>query len=136
VDWKLIFRLSLLGLAMGVGTVFLIPAKEEFAFWIVIFLLYAYVIAKRCPAKIFLHGLFLGLANSVWITAMHISMFNLYIANHEKEAAMMASLPLPDSPRLMMAVVGPVVGLVSGVIIGVMALVASRLLKSPRQISA
>ena len=61
---------------MGIATVFVIPSKFEPAFWLVIFLICAYLIAKRGPAKFFLHGLPLGLANSVWITAVHVLLFD------------------------------------------------------------
>jgi hypothetical protein len=129
VDWKLIFQLSLLGLAMGIATVFFIPSNIEPIFWVVIFVVCAYIIAKHLAARHFLHGLLLGLANSVWITASHILLFNRYIANHPREAAMMTSMPLPDSPRVMMALTGPGIGLVSGLVIGLFALVGGKLLK-------
>jgi len=131
VDWELIFQLSLFGLAMGIATVFVIPSKIEPAFWLVIFLICAYLIAKRCPAMLFLHGLLLGLANSVWITAAHVLLFDSYIARHAQEAAMMQSMPLPTSPRLMMALTGPVIGLISGVVLGLFALAAGKLVKNP-----
>jgi uncharacterized membrane protein len=120
MNWKLIFQLSLFGLAMGVATVFLIPSKIEPAFWLVIFLFCAYVIAKRRPAMLFLHGLLLGLANS-----------DTYIARHAQEAAMMQSMPMPGSPRLMMTLTGPVIGLISGVILGLFVLAAGKLVKTP-----
>jgi hypothetical protein len=131
MNWKLIFQLSLFGLAMGIATVFVIPSKIEPAFWLVIFLICAYLIAKRAPAMLFLHGLLLGLANSVWITAAHVLLFDSYVARHPQEAAMMQSMPIPSSPKLMMALVGPVVGLISGVVLGLFALAAGKLVKSP-----
>jgi hypothetical protein len=130
MDWKLIFLLSLFGLAMAVATVWVVPSNIEPAFWLVIFVACAYLIARQRTGKPFLYGLLLGLANSVWITAAHILFFDTYIARHAQEAAMMTSMPLPDSPRLMMALTGPVVGLVSGAVIGVFAVVASKLTKS------
>jgi hypothetical protein len=131
MNWKLIFQLSLFGLAMGVATVFLIPSKIEPAFWLVIFLICAYVIAKRTASMHFLHGLLLGLANSVWITSAHVLLFDSYIAHHAQEAAMMQSMALPASPRVVMAVTGPIVGLISGVIIGLFAVVAGKLVRNP-----
>ena len=131
MNWKLIFQLSLFGLAMGIATVFLIPSKIEPAFWFVIFLISAYIIAKRRTTKLFLHGLLLGLANSVWITAAHVLLFDSYIARHAQEAAMMQSMPLPGSPRLMMTLTGPVIGLISGVVLGLFALAAGKLVKNP-----
>ncbi len=131
MNWKLIFQLSLFGLAMGIATVFVIPSKIEPAFWLVIFLFCAYAIAKRSPGMHFLHGLLLGLANSVWITAAYVLLFDTYIARHAQEAAMMQSMPMPGSPRLMMTLTGPVVGLISGVVIGLFALAAGKLVKNP-----
>ena len=128
MNWKLILQLSLFGLAMGVATVFLIPSNIEPVFWLVIFVICAYVIAVRCSSRYFLHGLFVSLVNSVWITAAHIILFDQYITNHRQEAAMMTSMPLPDFPRTMMALMGPVIGLVSGVVLGAFALVAHKFL--------
>jgi hypothetical protein len=36
------------------------------------------------------------------ITTAHIVLFDTYIANHAKEAAMISKMPVPDSPKLMM----------------------------------
>ena len=127
MNWKLILQLSVFGLAMGVATVFVIPSNLEPIFWLAIFVVCAYVIAIRCSRRYFLHGLLVSLVNSIWITASHILLFERYIASHAKEASMMASMPLADSPRLMMALTGPVVGLISGLVLGLFAVVASRL---------
>jgi hypothetical protein len=127
MNWKLVFQLSLFGLAMGIATVFWIPSNIEPLFWLVIFLISAYIIAKRCSGKYFMHGLMVSLANSVWVTASHVLLFGRYIANHPKEAAMMTSMPLPTHPRLMMVIMGPVIGLVSGLVLGLFAFVASKL---------
>jgi hypothetical protein len=134
MDWKLIFQLSLFGLAMGIGTVFFIPSKIEPVFWGGILAFCAYIIAKRAPAKPYLHGLYLGLANSVWITAAHLLFFGRYIVGHPREAAMMTSMPFRDSPRTMMALVGPVVGFVSGLVLGLFALIAHKLLRHSRPV--
>lgn len=131
MDWKLILQLSMFGLAMALATVFVIPSNVEPIFWLVIFLICAYIIAKRRATGRLVHGVLLGLVNSVWVTSAHILFFDHYIAVHPQEAAMMKSMPLPDSPRLMMGITGPVVGLISGVIIGLLALAAGKLVKRP-----
>jgi hypothetical protein len=74
-----------------------------------------FTIARRCPLKRFFHGLSLGVANTVWITSSHV-FFMQYIAGHVSEADMTKSMPWPDSPRLMMAPIGLLVGLISGVV--------------------
>ena len=128
MNWKLVFQLSLLGLAMGLATVFLIPSTVEPLLWLVIFGISAYLIAARTSGKRFQHGLSAGIANSIWVTASHILLFHRYLASHPREAAMMGTMPLPDSPRWMMALVGPVIGVVSGAIIGLLAIVAAKVI--------
>src|ERR1700685_3775799 len=97
MNWKIIFLLSLFGLAMGIATVFVIPSNIEPLFWLVIFVISAFVIARAPASRHFLHGLLVGIVNSVWITGAHILFVNQYLANHAKEAAMMQNMPRPDS---------------------------------------
>jgi hypothetical protein len=84
MDWRLLFGLSLFGLAMGVATVFVIPSNVEPVFWLFIFIACAYFIARNRPDRHFLHGLLLGIVNSVWVTGAHIAFFSQYFANHPK----------------------------------------------------
>jgi len=128
MNWKLILQLSLFGFAMGIATVFVIPSNIEPLFWLAIFLVCAYLIAARAPGHVFLHGLALGVANGVWMTGFHMLFAAQYIANHPQEAAMMASMPLPTHPRVMMLVIGPVIGTCTGVILGLLAIIAAKLM--------
>ena len=126
---KLILQLSLFGLAMAIATVFVIPSNIEPAFWLVIFITCAYFIAKKCDEKHFLHGFLVSLVNCIWITSAHILLFKTYIANHPDEAAMMTTMPMPEYPRLMMLMTGPVVGIISGIVLGLFSFVASKIIK-------
>jgi hypothetical protein len=127
MDWKLIISLSMFGLAMGIATVFVIPSNIEPAFWVCIFLICAALIAKRAPGKYFLHGLSVSLVNSVWITAAHVLLFDSYVAHHAREAAMASKFPMP--PRVAMLLTGPLIGLASGLVLGLFSFVASKLVK-------
>jgi hypothetical protein len=131
MNWKLIFQLSLFGLAMGIATVYVIPSKFEPAFWLAIFLYCAYVIAKCSGSRNFVHGLLLGIANSIWITGAHVLLFEKYIASHAQEAAAMQQGPLASHPRTMMLIIGPIIGVVSGLVIGLFAFIVGKLIKSP-----
>jgi hypothetical protein len=128
IDFALVLKLSSFGLFMGVATVFVIPSKIEPVFWLAIFATCAVIIARRVE-RAFLHGFLTSLANCVWITGAHVLLFQSYLARHSDEAAMMKSMPLPDSPRLMMLMTGPIVGIVSGLVLGTFAFVASRFVK-------
>src|SRR5437899_2118984 len=130
MNWKLVLQLSLFGLAMGIGTVFMIPSTVEPFCWLAIFLICAYVIGARAVPHPFLHGLAIGIVNSVWVTGSHVLLFNQYVANHAREMEMMKTMPMADAPRTMMAVTGPVIGVISGIVLGVFALIASKVMAS------
>jgi len=126
-DRRLVLTLSLFGLVMAFATVWVIPPKLEPVFWLAIFGTCAVVIAKRAPGRYFLHGFSVSLANCVWITSVHVLFRETYLAHHVEEAASLAKMPLPDSPRLMMAMLGPVIGIVSGLVLGALSFGASKL---------
>jgi len=132
MNWKLILGLSLVGLAMGLATVFWIPSNVEPFVWLVIFVFSAIVIAKRCGSRPFVHGLLVSLANSVWITGAHVLLFDQYLAHHPQEASMMQAMARPDLAREMMAVLGPVIGGISGVVLGFFSLIAFKLAERKR----
>lgn len=129
MNWKLVFQLSLFGLAMAFATVFVVPSNLEPLLWLGIFVVCAWLIAKGAPRMHFLHGLLVGIANSVWVTTIHVLLFQQYMAHHPREAAMMNSTPMPGSPRLMMLCIGPIVGVISGVVLGLFALAAAWIVK-------
>ena len=126
MNFKLIFLLSLFGLAMAIATVFVIPSSIEPVFWLVILITCAIIIAKKTTERYFLHGFLTCLLNCVWVTSAHLIFFNQYIANHPQEAKMMASAHI--SPKIMMLVTGPVIGILTGVMLGLFAILASKLL--------
>ncbi|MDB5116712.1 MAG: hypothetical protein JWQ79_2204 [Mucilaginibacter sp.] len=129
MNWKIIFQLSLFGLIMAFATISLIPEKIEPAFWLVIFVFCAYVIAKVCSGKYFLHGFLVSIINCIWITAAHIFFYDSYAAHHPDMAAMYTGI----HPRQMMLVYGPAFGIMFGIILGLFSFVASKLVKKTPQ---
>jgi hypothetical protein len=124
MNLRLILALSMFGLAMAIGTVFFIPSSIEPALWLVIFLVCAVMIARRAPGRPFLHGLCTSLVNCVWITGAHVLFFETYAAGHAAEVAAM------KGSRAMMLVVGPIIGVVSGLILGLFSVIATKVLGS------
>jgi hypothetical protein len=129
MKWKLIFLLSLFGLAMGFATVFFIHTRIEPLFWLGIFIICAYLIAKYCTGQYFLHGFLVSIVNSFWITAVHIIFFHQYMGFHPMMAQKMSEMPLAYHPLRQMAVTGPLIGILSGLVLGLFAFLASRILK-------
>ena len=130
---KLIFQLSLFGIVMGFATISLIPQNIEPIFWLIIFIFCAYTIAKHCSGKFFMHGFMVSLVNSVWITAIHILFFQTYIVNHPDQLSMMAELPMPYSPRIIMLLSGLPFGIIFGLVLGLFSFIASKLVKRKQE---
>ena len=128
MNLKLILLLSLFGLAMAIATVFWIPSTIEPAFWLVIFIFCAYIIAGNCNGKFFLNGFVLSLANCVWITGIHIVLYSSYISFHPEMAEMKPPFFM-GHPRLQMLVTVPVFGVAFGLVQGLFAFIASKMLK-------
>jgi hypothetical protein len=135
MNWKLILLLSLFGLAMGLATVSLIPSTIEPFFWLVIFVICAYIIATYAPGKFFLHGLLVSIVNGVWVTLAHASMFYTYISTHPEYMQMVEGLPptLSGHPRRLMFLIGPITGVMFGLVLGLFAWIASRLFRRSMQ---
>jgi hypothetical protein len=129
MNWKLIFLLSLFGLAMAIATVFYVPSSAEPFFWLAIFIVCAFIIAKNCTEKYFLNGLFVSLLNAVWITSAHILFYDTYLTNHVREVANMERMQIHLGPKLLMLITGPVIGLISGLVLGLFAFIASKIVR-------
>jgi hypothetical protein len=128
-NWKLIFQLSLFGLAMAFGTVSLIPSTSEPYFWGGIFIICAILIALKCEGNYFINGLLVSLVNSIWITIIHVFFIYVYKTNHPELVAMTAKFSIYGHPRITMMLMGPVFGAVSGLVLGAMAFIASLLVR-------
>ncbi len=131
MNWKLIFGLSLFGLAMAFATVSLITSNIEPICWLAIFLICAYLIAKNAPGKYFLHGLLVSIVNCIWVTGVHIMQSGAYMANHAKEVEGYTKMNTQFglSVTQSMLAIGPFVGIFSGIVLGLFAIIASKIFK-------
>lgn len=126
MNWRLIFALSLFGLAMAVASLFGL-GLFEFVIWLVIFIVYAWIIATRARGKYFLHGFLVSIVNSVWITVIHVAFFSIYVRNNPQ---MVQGAPPGMNPRVIMIAAGPVVGVILGVLAGLFAFFASKIVRN------
>jgi hypothetical protein len=133
MNWKLIGLLSLFGVAMGLGIVFFIPSSIEPILWLVIFGFSAFEIAKNCARRRFLHGLLVGLFDSLLKTSTHLVFWSVYLARHQQEIAMIRKMTTAITPVQLIILTSPVWGLIYGVIIGVLALLAGLRIKANPQ---
>ena len=127
MNWKLIFGLSMFGLAMAIATVYIIPSNVESILWPIILLICAWIISRNAPGKYFLHGFLVCLLNCVWITSTHIILQTTYIANHAQEAEqykkMMPNMTITQG----MLATGLVIGIGTGLVLGLLSFIASKI---------
>lgn len=124
MNWKFVFQLSMLGLIMAFGTVALIPEKIEFVFWVPIFIIVAYMIAKVAPGKYFTHGFMVSIFNCVYLTTTHTVFLKTYLAHHPNMYATMQGLSGVTLPFMMGVGLGS--GIFFGLCQGLFAFIASR----------
>lgn len=130
MNWKIIFLLSLLGLGIGITTIFYVPAKYESLLWTPAFVLSAYFIARHTKGKFFLHGFVLGIANTLWATAAHTIMIDSYMAHHTADAAQYAKMSAESgaTPAQAMLLMGAFIALLSGIVLGLFSLAAGKIM--------
>ncbi len=128
MNWKLIFQMSIFGLAMAFGTVSLIPWDVEVFFWIPIFIICAVVIARRCKDRFLAHGVLLILLNAIWYTGVHLMLYPDYIANHPGWLTLIKDSAVQNHPRVAMLIGVPLIGIALGLIQGIIAVIAVKTL--------
>jgi hypothetical protein len=124
---KLVFQLSLFGLALGVATVFAIPPLVVLGLWLAVFFICAVTIARKGVPRPFGHGLIVSILSSLWFNGVHVIFFNAYAARHAQEVASMVEQSTA-SPRLMILAMGPIMGMGSGLVLGLLCLIASKMI--------
>lgn len=112
---------------MAFATVATISSSAEPVFWLVIFVGCSYFVARRAGGKYFLHGFLISLVNSVWITLVHVSFHDSYLANHPDQVAMGEKMHLGTSAASMLFM-GPFIGAIFGLILGLFCFGASKII--------
>lgn len=125
MNWKLIFGLSLFGLAIGVSLLFGLGFIATLL-WLIVFTICAWVIATRARGKYFLHGFLAGVISGVWFTL--VQAYFLFDTSRNKPE-MVEILPQGVSPQVMNLLVGLITAAVAGLIGGFFAFVAARILE-------
>jgi len=136
LDWKLIFLLSLVGVAMAFLSVFGMTGRLESVYWLVIFVFYGIIIVKRTPGEYFLHAFLVSTLNGVWIGLIHASFFSIYMMNNPLMKATSQHMPFHTHPRVVMVMMGPIIGAASGFLAGLIAFIAGKTMKKSPPVQA
>ena len=133
MNWKLIFLLSLFGMAMAFATVFSVSSRVEPFCWLPVFIACACFIAKNVRRKFFLHGFLVSMVNCIWIIIIHIELSSSYLAHHTKEARQFAKMTQSGvSLNFAITMVTLFNSALSGVFLGLFSIIASKFVYSTR----
>lgn len=133
MSWKTIFLLSLSGIVVGFAGVYGLSGIVELVVWLIIFIVFAVVIAKQRDGDYFVHALLASILAGFWVGLVHALFIRTYVAHNPELNAGITRMPKTAHPRLMMIMFGPFTGAVAGVIAGLMASVAGKIVKRSKQ---
>jgi hypothetical protein len=130
MNLPLVALLVLFGLAMGLGTLAgVIPTGLELPLWLVIAVICGVWIGMKVTRLTFLHGLLAGLLAFLVSPLLQVAFFDTYLRNNPLAAQSLKSVPPGMSPRLFVAIISPVIAIVYGLCVGLLAWLAAKLMR-------
>jgi hypothetical protein len=136
MNWTLVSLLALPGLMMGLLSVKGHTRGIEPYLWILLSIFAALVIARTAGVRMFLHGLSVGIAWGVINGLVAASLFSTYVRHNPEVVSKMSGGTAPVSPRVMFAAGAPVIGLVTGLVLGALCWGAGRVVKPAPSVPA
>jgi len=129
VNWKLIFLLSLFGIAMAFAGVFGISGRVQTLIWLIILIFYAVVIVRQTTGRYFLHAFTVSVVNGIWIGIIQAAFISAYLRNHHIIKGIYKMMPLISHRRVLMVIMGLLTGAIMGLIAGLIAFAAGKIMK-------
>jgi hypothetical protein len=133
MNWRLIFVLSLFSVPMGLASVLGLTRGYEWLVWLLVGLYCAFRFARSTRNELFLHGFYLGIIVGVFSTAIQAIFVSTYLSNNPRMVEALNSLPQGLHPALVVLIMGPIIGAVSGIIFGVFAVIAGKVIGASKR---
>lgn len=124
MNWSLVGLLSSLGLLMAALSTRGLTRGIEQYLWIILALFATLVLARNLGQRHFTHGLLVGIAWGLTNCLVQVAFFEVYARNNPDLAKQFAAAP--QNPRLMFLMMGPLIGLVTGLVLGSMGWLAHK----------
>lgn len=118
MNWILVGLLGSLGLVTALLSTHGYTRGIEPFLWLILGVFAALVVARVAGQRYFLHGLAIGLCWGALNGLTQAALFATYMANNPESARQFGDSGPPIPPRLMFLVMGPLIGLVTGVVLG------------------
>jgi hypothetical protein len=118
MNWKLIGLLCGFGVLMGGASVLGFTKGVEGLLWLVIGVICVWLIVWRAPVRFLPHGFFVGLIGGAVAPVIQFLFFSAYLANNPELATRFAEIPGGMEPRYFVLMLTPIIGLISGLMLG------------------
>jgi hypothetical protein len=130
MNWRLILSLSLLGIIFGIASVFGFTSGREWLAWLLIGAYSAWKFARRSGEELFLHGFYFGILTGCFSSVIQALFISSYLANNPRMIEALDALPHGLHPAAIILIMGPIIGSVSGVVFGVLAVIVGKFVRS------
>ncbi len=127
---KFIFQLSSLGLVLGIVDVFNSFITVTYIFSLILYIIYAYLIAKKCVGRYALHAFWVGFLSVMCEIIMQLIFFETYVSN--STAIQDLLIKVESSPRLALLLNSVIYGIIAGLMLVFFTFIASAILKKNR----
>jgi len=134
MNWKLIFSLTLFGVAIAFAGVLRLPGRIEAYIWLLVFVIYAVVIVRMTTGKYFLEALVICTINGVWIGIIHAIFISRYLSIHPVMRQIYRMMPLSHHRRLLTVIIEPMIGVLMGTVAGLIAHAFGKIIKKTKPI--
>lgn len=104
---------------MGFAAVNGLLSNLELIYWLFIYLVCGLVLAKTSRQKYFLNGFVLGVCISIIASLIQILFFDEYLLNNSEVNTELNKLPSSAEPKTFFIMIAPIIGLISGLALGV-----------------
>jgi hypothetical protein len=118
------------GIAIGLFTIYVLPAEFELFLWPMLIVAIGYFAAKAHTKNHFWTGFRYALALGISITVTHLVLTADYLSNHPAEAHQLNSYNSHLAPQLLLLLTAPIYWLILGALSGLMTILWTKVNKS------
>jgi hypothetical protein len=126
MDWKIMAILSIIGLVMGLLSVKGFTQKIEPVLWLLFSIAASLILSKNIGQKPFLHALLIGIAWGICNGVIQSVFFDTYLANNPSLQQNFQKQSF-IRPRYLGLATGPIIGVITGLILGGLTLLLRKL---------
>jgi len=130
MHWKLLFLTSLLGLALALGAVFILPADIEPLCYLLITCLSAVIIGTKLQSLYAIHGFVLGLLFTFWNIIIRLLFFSTYSKHHPEDLDKIVHRLVEGHLHIKLVVFGIIAGTLYSMVLALFSWISSRMIKT------